>query len=452
MLVDHRDVPRALWRLGAPNALALVADQCLGIADTIVIGVFGTTALAGISAATSVFVVLAIGLWAFPNAARILGAHALGAGDAAKFGRIARSSAIAPIAIALLAAGLSAAGAKPLMGLMLGAVSSRDAAAHYLVLRCISLVPIAISSQAIAIFGAAGDTRLAPRTLWLINLVHIPLLVVLALGFGTRRPLGLFGAGLSSSISECIGALYCVAATVQRPQYRIFESWRLDAQLARAAFVLAVPEFAMLVLLLAPDAITVAFLAPLGAVSLAAFRAFTLITDITWAIPGSFGDAIQIVVGQRLGAGDPRGAQRFLAEAARLAVMVGAAVGAVFAALAWPLTALVTLSPALATVAAAPLALHLATLPVKSFAVAVLAPIRAAGDTRFSMWNGIVGAVVALALIALFTHVLRLGLYAVGLSWIASWSVRAWLSWQRLCGPRNPFAQPQARIGLSPRA
>lgn len=425
VIVDHRNVPAALWRLGAPNALAYVADQFLGIADTIVIGVFGTAALAGISAAVAVFIILPIGLWAFSSAARIIGAQALGRGDAVGFGNVIRSSSLTPITLAILIAAVSFFAADPLMGFMLGSIPIRAAATHYLILRCISIIPIEISSQAITAFGAAGDTRLAPRTLLVINTVHIPLLVILALGVGTHVRLGLFGAGLSSLLSECVGAVFCIVMTARRPQYHIFDSWRIDLKLCAAATRLALPEFAMLVLLLIPDAITVRFLSPLGAVAVAAFRAFTVVTDLTWAVPGSFSDAMQIVIGQRLGAGDRDGAQRFLGEATRLAVIVGAIVGAVFAVLAWPLTALVTLSPALASLAALPLALHLTTLPLKSYAMAALAPIRAAGDTQFSMWNGIVGAAVAIALVAFFLQVAHVGLYAIGLAWIASWSVRS---------------------------
>jgi putative MATE family efflux protein len=432
VIVDHRNVPAALWRLGAPNALALVADQFLGIADTIVVGALGTAALAGISAATSIFIILAIGLWAFPSAGRIMEAQALGSGDVAAFGRIVRSSVITPVAIATLVAIVSFYAAAPTMHVMLGAIPIQNAAAHYLILRCISLIPIAISAQAIAAFGAAGNMRLAPRTLFIINVIHIPLLIVLALGVGTHVQLGLFGAGLSSLLSECVGAIYCVVVTMRLPQYRILESLDIDFSLCRASTLLALPEFVMLVLLLVPDALTVAFLAPLGAVAVAAFRAFTVVTDVTWAVPGSFGDAMQIVIGQRLGAGDPQGAQSFLSQATRLAVLTGTIVGIIFAVLAWPLTALVTLSPMLANVAALPLALHLTTLPLKSYAIAALSPIRAAGDTRFSMWTGIIGAFVAVTLVAFFTHVVQLGLYAIGLAWIASWSVRSLVTMLRL--------------------
>ena len=432
MIVDYRNVPGALWRLGAPNSLAVVADQFLGIADTIVIGVLGTASLAAISAATSVFIVFAIGLWAFPSAVRIMGAQAIGAGDTPRFGRVVRASIITPLAIAAAAAVFSVFAARPLMDILLGAIPTRDAAASYLILRCVSLIPIVVSNQAIAAFSAAGEARLAPRTLLVINVIHIPLLIVLALGVGTHVPLGLFGAGLSSLIAECFAAAFCIWATARRPQYSIFAEATVDLKIAKAATLLGLPDFVMLVLLMAPEAITVAFLAPLGAVAVAAYRALTLVSDVTWAVPGAFGDAIQIVIGQRLGAGDVDGARWFQAQSTRLAVLACAAVALLFAICAWPLSALVTLSPMLAGVAAGPLALHLMTLPIKGYAMALLAPIRAAGDTRFSMWQGIAGAIIVVVAIALATP--AIGLYAVGTAWIIAWGLRAFLSWLRVRG------------------
>ena len=63
--LDHRDAGAAIRRLATPNALALVGDQLLGIVDTIAIGSLGTAALAGITGAAGVFMVLGIGLFAF---------------------------------------------------------------------------------------------------------------------------------------------------------------------------------------------------------------------------------------------------------------------------------------------------------------------------------------------------------------------------------------------------
>ncbi|MDB5026761.1 MAG: family efflux transporter, partial [Candidatus Eremiobacteraeota bacterium] len=186
---------------------------------------------------------------------------------------------------------------------------------------------------------------------------------------------------------------------------------------------------------IAPEPVTVGLLAPYGTESVAAFRALSLVSDITWSLPGALGDASEIVLGQRIGARDYDGAKAFLRQATRLAVIVCLLVGALVAALAWPLAAVCTLSPALATLAAAPLAVHvLVTLPLKGYAMTVLAPIRGAGDTRFVMVMGIATTLVAMAGIASGIRLLHIGLWAVPFGWTAGWIVRGAITTVRLRG------------------
>jgi Na+-driven multidrug efflux pump len=159
----------------------------------------------------------------------------------------------------------------------------------------------------------------------------------------------------------------------------------------------------------------------------------SLVNDATWALPGSLGDAAEVIVGQRIGARDYTGAKTFLRAALSIALRVCVGVGALVALLAWPLAAVCTLNPALATVAALPLALHVGlTLPLKGWAMTVLAPIRASGDTRFVMVMGIGMTAIAIAGIALGINTLHLGLWAVPLGWTAGWVFRGAVTTLRL--------------------
>ncbi len=431
--IEHRDAGAALRRLATPNALALVSEQLLGTVDTIAIGALGTAALAGITGAAGVFMVLGIGLFAFATGLRIVGAQAIGAGRSARFGAVVRAATVVPLAIALLAALASLIGARPLLHAILPAAAPLDAAARYLVLRSFCLLPMVCSGMLITAFAAAGDTRLALRVLLVINAVHVPLVFVLALGAGTHHPFGLTGAGLSSLIAELLGLAYAVRETLRRPELGVFASWRIEPGLVRQTAALSWPEFVFLTLQIVPEPVTVALLAPAGTAAVAAFRAISVVSDATWAIPGSLGDATEVVLGQRIGARDYPGAKTFGRAATRIAVLAGGGIGLLVAAAAWPLAALVTLSPQLATLVALPLALHVAvTVPLKCYAMTVLAPIRAAGDTRFVMVMGIATSLVALAGLTLAIRVLHLGLWGFPLGWIVSWTVRSAITAQRL--------------------
>ena len=72
------------------------------------------------------------------------------------------------------------------------------------------------------------------------------------------------------------------------------------------------------------------------------------------------------------------------------------------------------------------------TLPLKGWAMLSLAPIRASGDTRFSMTVGILCSALVIPLAWIGIERLHLGLYSVPLGWIAAWTVRALLTQWKL--------------------
>ncbi len=433
--IEHRDAGAALRRLATPNALALVGDQLLGIVDTIAIGALGTAALAGITGAVGVFMVLGIGLFAFGSGVRIVGAQAIGAGQSERYGAIVRAAVVTPLAIALLAALASTVAARPLMHAILPAGAPLDASAHYLMLRCACLIPMVCSGMLAVAFATAGESKPTLHLLLVINAVHVPLVFVLALGAVTHHAFGLTGAGLSSLIAELVGLAFMVRVTMKRPDLGIFSSRAIDRRLVARTASISWPEFVFLTLQIAPEPVTIGLLAPYGTESVAAFRAMSLVSDLTWSLPGALGDASEVVLGQRIGARDYTGAKKFQRDATRYAVLVCVVAGGIVAALAWPLAAVCTLSPALATLAAWPLAVHVGvTLPLKGYAMTVLAPIRGAGDTRFVMVMGIVTTLVALGGIWTGIEVLHLGLWSVPCGWTASWLVRGAITTLRLNG------------------
>jgi putative MATE family efflux protein len=444
MVVDHTKIGAALRRLSLPLAAQMLGDQLLGTVDTIAIGTIGTSALAGVTAATTVFfttIMVLNGLW---SGLGIISAQRIGAHDVDGFARTVRAGFFIPAVAALAIVLASVFGAQPLLHAMLGSMPSVHASATYLILRCISLIPINISATLIVGLGSAGNRKLGVYLLALINLIHIPLLLVLALGWLTHHPFGITGAGVSTLISETIAAVFAALYVARRPVYRIFAERSVDLQLALRCAWLGLPESVFGFAIVAPDMAIVAMLAPLGATIVAAFRALNVVSDLTFTVPGPLQSATQTVIGQRLGARDSAGARSFLRRALRTALTVTTIAGALVAIGAWPLAYLFTMNAAVASVAALPLAVHMLTMPIKGWAMVALAPIRAAGDTRFSMAVGIACGLLVLPIAWFSIERLHIGLYAVPIAWIVAWSARAGLTALKLRDSRWSEREPLA--------
>ncbi len=435
MIVDHRDVGAAFRRLSLPVAAQMLGDQILGIVDTIAIGSLGAVALAGATAASAILTAVLFSIFGLLTGTSIIAAQRIGAHDVDGFARTLRAGSIVPFAVALAGLALGIFFSKPAVHALVGDLPSAGASAQYLTVRLASALPIVISGTIIVGLGAAGNRIVGVLVLVAINLVHIPLLLMLGLGWWTHHPLGIAGAGISSLLSETFGCICAIAYVWRKPAYRVFASWKISWATARECTRLGLPESIFLAGVMLPDIAVVAMLAPLGAPVVAAFRALNVVSDLTFVFPSPLQSAAQTVIGQRLGAGDVDGARWFLGRAQRFATLVTAAAGIVAAALAWPLAYVFTLNAAVASMAALPLAVHMATLPLKGWAMVSLAPIRASGDTRFSMIVGLVCAALVIPFAWLGIERLHIGLYSVPLGWISAWAVRALLTeWKLRAG------------------
>jgi putative MATE family efflux protein len=434
MVVDHRNVGAAFRRLSIPVGVQLLGDQLLGIVDTIAIGSLGVVALAGATAAGTLFLTVAFLLAGFCSGISIIGAQRIGNHDVEGFARSIRAGALVTTSVAIAAAAVSLFGAHAAVNAIAGNLPSAPASATYLILRCACLLPMAVSGTLIVGLGAAGNQKLGVLVIAIVNLVHIPLLLVLCLGWWTHHPFGIAGAGVSSLISETIAAGYAVYYTWKRPVYRIFSRWEWNWRLAYECARLGSPEAVFLFVIMLPDVLIVAMLAPLGAEAVSAFRALNIVSDLTFVVPIPLQSAVQTIIGQRLGARDVPGAQWFFARGRRVALWVSTIAGIAIAICARPLAYVFTLNAQVAASAALPLALHTITLPLKSWAMVSMAPIRAAGDTRFSMAMGIVCALLVPPFAYLGIVRLHIGLYAVPFAWIVAWTARGALTEFKLLG------------------
>lgn len=422
----------------------MLGDQMLGIVDTIAIGSLGAVALAGATAASALLTAALFALFGLLTGTSIIAAQRIGAGDVDGFARTLRAGAIVPFFVGATAFVLGLFLGKPALHALVGGLPSADASAHYLTLRLASALPIVISGTIIVGLGAAGNRIVGVLVLIAVNLVHIPLLLMLALGWWTHHPLGIAGAGLSSLLSETFGAVCALAYVATKPAYRIFASWTISWKTARECMRLGLPESVFLAGVMLPDILIIGMLAPLGASIVAAFRALNVVSDLTFVVPSPLQSAAQTVIGQRLGAGDVEGARWFLARAQRYATLLTLASGIVCAALAWPLAFVFTLNAAVASMAALPLAFHMITLPLKGWAMVSLAPIRAAGDTRFSMIVGLLSSALVIPVAWVGIERLHVGLYSVPMGWIVAWSARALLTQWKLRAGTWAYRAPVA--------
>lgn len=207
---------RTLISMSLPVLLSLVAEPLTGLADTVFVAQLGAESLAAMGAGT---VAISSIFWAF---------NFLGIGTqtevAQAYGRqeVERASEIGGLAAALsIAIGVLLTGAGlllvPYVSTIMGAEGAvHDFSSQYIRIRLFGSPAVLVSLAAFGILRGLQDMRTPFRVAVSINILNIILDPLLIYGYGPFPRLGIFGAGLASTISQWIGAFWAVGVVLRR--------------------------------------------------------------------------------------------------------------------------------------------------------------------------------------------------------------------------------------------
>ena len=112
MIVDHSRIGAAFRRLSIPVAIQILGDQLLGTVDTIAIGSLGFVALAGATAANTIFVAIVFVASGFLSGTSLVAAQRIGAGDVDGFARTVRAGVALPMLVGVICFAASLFGAR----------------------------------------------------------------------------------------------------------------------------------------------------------------------------------------------------------------------------------------------------------------------------------------------------------------------------------------------------
>lgn len=438
-----RPLPLALLEMALPVILASISQTLMGLADTLMVGRLGNAALAAVGVATLLFSALAMTLKAADVAVQTLTARRVGAGQELEVGRVVATALTVALAAGLLGAAAGLPGARGVLGLVSGDAEVRRLGLEYLRWRLPGLPPLLLFFLLRAAFDGVGWTRIGMLLGIGMNLVNVPLNWLLIFGGAGLPPLGVAGAALASTLSGALAAGAILLVALRRPLRRRFQLLhrrnldpRLLGPLLRLAWPAALQQLGLLLALLC-------FFAILGRISTVAVAAGNVVLRIaSLAFMAGLGVAVavQTMVGQALGRGDPRAARRAGWAGAGMALLVMGAFGALFMAAPAPLLRLFAAGPALVAEGAPALRLVGAAQCFAAVALALAGALRGAGETRAVMMIDVIsgwlfflpvsylfGVVLAGGLRGAFYGVLLwLFLYAAG---AAMWFVKG--DWQR---------------------
>jgi MATE family multidrug resistance protein len=375
-------------KLALPATGERVLGMMVSIVDTILVGHLGTEELAAVSLTTQWVFMAETFFTAVSTGATALVARSVGARDWGTANRALRQSMLVGLAIGFVSTLLALVFVKPAV-MVMGA--TEETLAQGIVYLRITAWVFALQSVMFvgnACLRGAGDTRTAMIVMSVVNVINVVVGWTAINGpFGLPK-LGVAGSALGASVGRVVGGVLVVGVLLRgRAGLKLgLGKLHLDLKMVRRVLQVGLPTGIERVVMRLG---MMTFMRAISNMSVAAIaaHAVALRAESLSFMPG-FGFAVAgtTLVGQGLGAGDPKRAEQNGYTTYWLAAALMMTMGVVFILMPRPLISLFTADTEVIDLAVAPLRIVGFVQPLLAASMVFPGNLRGAGDTRFPMW------------------------------------------------------------------
>lgn len=431
-VVDQRHgVRRQLMSLAWPAVVEYLLQTALTAVAIVLVGRLGDVEIAAVGIGFQVLMVAWVSYFGLAMGAAALVAQYVGAGDARRAEAVAKQSLVAGLVIAVVtgAAGfvlagdiLAALGAEPEV-----VTAGLDFLRVLLAFSPLMMVTVVGSG----VLRGAGDMKTPMYVNTVSTILSIALAYALVFGqFGLPR-LEVAGVGWAMAASQSVGTLLLVMILFLRPRYiRLSRSgqWLPSREIARRLLAISGPSVVEQVLMRFGMLAYAVLVISLGTAAYATQQVLFTIVNISMMPGFAFATAATTMVGQNVGAGQIRRAQRSGWAATELAALWMSLAGVVFFFFARECLSLLTPDNHLIELGEPCLKIIALAQPPTAAAFALAGALRGAGDARWPMYTTTVTIwLLRLPLGYLLGIALAMGLPGVWLGHAIDFTVRGGL-------------------------
>jgi putative MATE family efflux protein len=390
-----------ILRLAWPAVLSNLAYAMVGLVDIKIVASLGSSAVAAVTTGHRIFWILQAVMIAVTAGTTALVARAWGANDRAEAALVTRASLVLCCAIAGLMTLPAVLFADQLSSIFELDAATLASSAAFIRIMSLFNVAFAISMVIGSALRAAGDT-MTPLWIGLVtNVLNVFLVYGLVYGRFGFPAMGVEGAALASGLSLLAGSLATLllwCGGYLRVEFR--RGRAVTRERVRQLFRIGYPAG------LEQAAMQVGFVIFLWIVSLygtapyAAYGIGVQILSFSFVVGFGFNIAASTHVGQKLGAGDPAGAEQSGWRALRLAVLTMAVLSALIIATAESIASFMIDEPEVIRLTVIFIYILGAAQPLMAVDFTLGGALRGAGDTRFPLLTTLAGLVVVRGCVA----------------------------------------------------
>ncbi|HHW10307.1 MAG TPA: MATE family efflux transporter [Firmicutes bacterium] len=407
--------------LAWPAIVEQTLMMTVGIIDTAMVGRLGAVALASVGLGAQVMMIAITCFAAVSTGTSALVARFTGASEVDKACTVARQSLLLGTLLAVIMSFFLYFNAEAIVHVLFrtSATDVLALAVAYIKILSLSVVPNFILIIINAVLRGSGDTRTPMLVMAVVNVINVMMNYLLIFGIGPLPRLEVRGAAIASAIAQTCGGLIvtCILFSGKTLiRLGIHDDYRPDFPTIRRILRIGIPAGLEQALMRAGQTIYTVIVSSLGTVAYAAHQIALNAESISFMPGFGFALAATTLVGQKLGAGEPREAERAGLTAAGLAAGIMSLMGAAFFLFPALFVSIFTHDAEVLAASAQVLRLIALSQPFLALSMVLAGGLRGAGDTRSVMW--ITGFGICAVRVCLALLFVRLG-YGLFGAWMA---------------------------------
>ena len=430
---DTARLVKSTWILAWPVVLEQALAMISQVIDMAMVGRgLGTEAVAAIGLSMQPFFLINALIMGLSVGTTALAARAVGAGNYHEAGKVTGQSLLIAAASGAVVAYVGFIKSDWIITFMKAEDAVRQLGSGYVRAMMPGMLLFFVFTLATGALRGSGDTR-SPMIINLsLNVFKVILNYGLIFGHFGLPALGVVGAGISTSIARTLGGVV-ILIVLTRPGGRLYIRWKevfrkFDWRLLGRILNVGVPAAMERVLTSSGQIAYSREVASLGTECYSA-HAISLNVESFSFMPGiGFATATTALVGQKLGAGDPEGAERSIKASLKMALLSMGSIAMLFLLIPGHLLRIYTNDPTIIALGIPLIRIVAFTQIPECIGFVIPGALRGAGDTRISMYVTVIGIwVVRVGLTRILMSTFNLGLTAAWLAMFMDWMVRATL-------------------------
>lgn len=428
----------SLLKMTWPIFIELLLQMLVGNIDQIMLSRYNQTAVAAVGNANTVINILILTFTVVSLASTILLSQYLGARQPEKVRQVYVLSCLVNLVMSLALTGLLLVLARPLLGLMQVPAEAVPETLAYLRIAALSLPFQALMLTFSAFLRAHAHMTVIMAATGLINLVNIAGNTAFIYGLGPMPRMGAAGAALSTTLCRVLGAgmllwafLRAVPGATLSP--RLLRPF--PKGLLRRLLGIGLPAGGEGLSYNLSQAASLVFVNAMGTYAVTTRMYAAMFAQICYMLISAVSQAVSILIGYCVGAGDYDRAEKENARVLRLFTPITVCVTLSLALFARPLYGLFSTDPRVVELGCRILWIEVVLEIGRCFNIVLVRNLQAVGDVRYPVAVGIASQwVVAVGVAWVLGVWCGLGLAGIWLAFALDENLRAvlfWLRWKK---------------------